>query len=354
MNADVRNTEKQSTTRSAVLPRVAITLGDPAGIGPEIALKAALDPVVRAMCRPILFGDRRALEAHARCCGMSVHIGLVTNARDAEIKSDAVALVHRDQFTGSPLRIGQLAAAHGQSALDSARAAISAALAGEVEAVVAAPQTESAIKLAGIEFDGYPTFVARCTGTPAEDAFLMLCFDREGRETRIVHTTLHVSVRRALDLVTQPRVEHVIRAADAALRRIGIASPRIAVAGLNPHASESGLFGDEEQHIIEPAIAAVKASGIDAAGPFGADTMLYMSGYDAFIVMYHDQGHIAAKALARNRTAGLTIGTPVLFSSVAHGSALDIAGMNQADSGAMVEAIRRLVGGPTPKMMNAE
>ncbi|MGZ5126735.1 MAG: PdxA family dehydrogenase [Burkholderiales bacterium] len=345
----MRNTEKQSTTTSAVLPRVAITLGDPAGIGPEIALKAALDPAVRAMCRPILFGDRRALEAHARCCRMSVRIDSVTNARDAEIKSDAVALVNRDQFTRSPLRIGQLAAAHGESALDSARAAISAAMTGEVEAVVAAPQTESAIKLTGIEFDGYPTFVARCTGTPAEHAFLMLCFDRDRRETRIVHTTLHVSLRRALDLVTQPRVEHVIRATDTALRRIGIASPRIAVAGLNPHASESGLFGDEEEHIIGPAIAAAKASGIDAAGPFGADTMLHLPGYDAYIVMYHDQGHIAAKAMARNRTAGLTIGTPVLFSSVAHGSALDIAGKNQADSSAMVEAIRRLVGGATSK-----
>jgi 4-hydroxythreonine-4-phosphate dehydrogenase len=349
MNAEVRHTEKRSTARSAVLPRVAIALGDPAGIGPEIALKAALDPVVRAMCRPVLFGDRRALEAHARCCGMSVRIESITNARDVQINCDDIALVNRDQFAEGQLRLGQLAAAHGESALDSARAAISAALAGEVEAVVAAPQTESAIKLTGIEFDGYPTFVARCTGTPAEDAFLMLCFDREGRETRIVHTTLHVSLRRALDLVTQPRVEHVIRAADAALRRIGIASPRISVAGVNPHASESGLFGDEEEHIIAPAIAAVKASGIDAAGPFGADTMLHMSGYDAFIVMYHDQGHIAAKAMARNRTAGLTIGTPVLFSSVAHGSALDIAGKNQADSSAMVEAIRRLVGGTLQK-----
>jgi 4-hydroxythreonine-4-phosphate dehydrogenase len=326
------------------LPRIAIALGDPAGIGPEIALKAALDPDVRALCIPILFGDRSVVDAHAKACGISPAIESITRASLAAPNRGAIALVHLEQFRETELRIGQLTAAHGQSALDSARAAIEAALAGQVTAVVAAPQTESAIKLTGVEFDGYPTFVARCTRTPAEDAFLMLCFDHHGREMRIAHTTLHVSLRRVLDLVTQSRVEHVIRVADAALRRIGIALPRIAVAGLNPHASEEGLFGDDEARIIEPAIAASNKVGIQAEGPFGADTMMQKAGYDAYVVMYHDQGHIAAKAMARNRTAGLTIGTPVLFSSVAHGSGLDIAGKNQADPRAMIEAIRRLVG----------
>lgn len=335
------------------LPRIAIALGDPAGIGPEIALKAALDPEVQAMCRPVLFGDRRVLQAHASACRLEPEIHSVTRASDADMRdresagrasAQRVTLVERDQFGEHRLRLGEIAAAHGRSALDSARAAIEAALAGQVDAVVAAPQTESAIKLAGTEFDGYPTFVARCTGTPIEDAFLMLCFERDQREMRIVHTTLHVSLRRALELVTRERVLQVIRATAAALRRIGVTTPRIAVAGVNPHASEGGMFGDDEAQIIEPAIAEAKTQGIAAEGPFGADTMIHKPGYDACIVMYHDQGHIAAKALARNRTAGLTIGTPVLFSSVAHGSALDIAGKNQADAGAMVEAIRRLAG----------
>lgn len=326
------------------LPRIAVALGDPAGIGPEIALKAALDPRVRAMCIPVLFGDRSVVDAHANACGISVAVESMERASDAVPHRGAVALVDLGQFGEKRLRIGELAAAHGESALDSARAAIEAALAGQVAAVVAAPQTESAIKLTGVEFDGYPTFVARCTSTAAEDAFLMLCFDHHGREMRIVHTTLHVSLRRVLELVTQSRVEHVIRVADAALRRMGVAAPRIAVAGLNPHASEDGLFGDDEARIIEPAIAASNKGGIQAEGPFGADTMVQKPGYDAYVVMYHDQGHIAAKAMARNRTAGLTIGTPVLFSSVAHGSALDIAGKNRADPGAMVEAIRRVVG----------
>jgi 4-hydroxy-L-threonine phosphate dehydrogenase PdxA len=314
------------------LPRIALALGDPAGIGPEIALKAALDPQVRALCRPVLYGDRGVLETHAAACGL--------NCND-------IALIERPQFKPGELKIGELAAQHGSAALDSARAAIDAALRGEVDAVVAAPMTETAIKMAGIEFDGYPSFVARCTNTPVEDAFLMICFDRPGddrRELRIVHTTLHVSLRRAIELVTRERVLHSIRAAHAALKRIGIQTPRIAVSGLNPHASEGGMFGDDERLVIEPAIADAKAQGIHADGPFGADTIFHKSGYDACVVMTHDQGHVAAKSLAMDRTAGLTIGTPILFSSVAHGSAYDIAGRNKASPRAVIEALRRLAG----------
>jgi 4-hydroxy-L-threonine phosphate dehydrogenase PdxA len=168
----------------------------------------------------------------------------------------------------------------------------------------------------------------------------MLCFDR----TRIVHATLHVSLSRAIALLTRERVGKVIAAADAALRRLGVAAPRLAVAGLNPHAGEHGLFGEEEITAIAPAIEAARRAGIAAEGPFGCDTMFHRQAYDAFIVMYHDQGHIAAKLQAANRTAGLTIGTPVLFSSVAHGSALDIAGQNHAKPDALIEAIERVAG----------
>ena len=325
------------------LPRIAIALGDPAGIGPEIALKAALDAGVRAICRPILFGDRGVLETHARACGLTPRIHSVATAMD-RVNSDVTALVERTQFKAGELHIGELAAAHGLAALDSGRAAIEAALRHEVDAVVAAPMTETAIKMAGIEFDGYPSFVARCTNTPIEDAFLMICFEREGREMRIVHTTLHVSLRHAIELVTRERVLHSIKAAHTALKRIGVASPRIAVSGLNPHASEGGLFGDDERLIIAPAITDAQALAMDADGPFGADTIFHKPGYDACVVMTHDQGHVAAKSLAIDRTAGLTIGTPILFSSVAHGSAYDIAGQNKASPRAVIEAIRRLAG----------
>lgn len=322
------------------LPRVAIALGDPAGIGPEIALKAALDARVREIARPVLFGDPRAVEAHAKACGIAAPLDAFTDAARVEWRAGRVPIVARDHFSGEPLELGTMKAAHGRAALDAAATAIAAAMEKRVEAVVAAPQTETAIKAAGVEFDGYPSFVARCTHTPIEDAFLMLCFDA----TRIVHTTLHVSLRRAIDLVTRERVEGVIRATHDTLRKIGIATPRIAVSGLNPHAGEDGLFGDEEETTIAPAIEASRARGIAVEGPFGADTMLLKRGYDAFVVMVHDQGHIAAKLTATNRTAGLTIGTPILFSSVAHGSALDIAGRNLANHAAVIEAIERLVG----------
>jgi 4-hydroxythreonine-4-phosphate dehydrogenase len=324
------------------LPRVAIALGDPAGIGPEIALKAALDARVAAVARPLLVGDFGALKTHAAACGLPLPIDTFTDAAEVEWRAGRVPLLARAHFTNAPLELGQVRPQHGRAALDAAGAAIRAARDGHVEAVVAAPQTETAIHLTGIAFDGYPGLVARATGTPEEDAFLMLCFDRGGVETRIVHVTLHVSLRRAIDLVTAERVARAIDAAHATLARIGVAAPRVAVAGLNPHAGEDGLFGDEEQAVIAPAVVAARARGIDTAGPFGCDTMFARADIDAFVVMFHDQGHIAAKLLAPHRTAGLTIGTPVLFSSVAHGSALDIAGRNRAEHAAMVEAILRL------------
>ena len=166
----------------------------------------------------------------------------------------------------------------------------------------------------------------------------MLCFDH----TRIVHCTLHQSVKTAIAMITRERVLGVLTAAQRALEQLGIADPKIAVSGLNPHAGEGGLFGREEIEIITPAITTAVAQGIAAAGPFGADILFHKSGFDAYVVMLHDQGHIAAKLLAPSSTAALTIGSPILFSSVAHGSAHDIAGKGIANPEAMVGALLRL------------
>jgi 4-hydroxythreonine-4-phosphate dehydrogenase len=320
------------------LPRIAIATGDPAGIGPEIALKAALDKRVTAVARPLLVGDPAAVELHAKAAGLAPRLDVIAKAAEADWSDGALNLLDGREGTNAPVEFGKVDASYGRASLAAARRAIKAALADEVEAVVAAPQTERSIAAAGISFDGYPSFVARETGTPVADVFLMICFD----DKRIVHATLHVSVREALALITRERVEHVIAVTDASLKKLGIARPKIFVSGLNPHAGEEGLFGRDEIEIIAPAIARAAAGGIDVSGPFGADIMFRKQGSDAFIVMLHDQGHIAAKLMAFNRTAGLSIGSPILFSSVAHGSAHDIAGKGIADPGAMIEAITRL------------
>ena len=204
---------------------------------------------------------------------------------------------------------------------------------------MAAPHTEAAIHAAGVEFDGYPSFVARAAGLPPGDGILMLCFEHAGREIRIAHVTLHASVRRCLAMITEERVLKTLRAVDITLKKLGCEKPEIAVSGVNPHAS-----GDEEERLIIPALEAARRDGMRVDGPIGADTLLQRTRCDAYVVMLHDQGHVAAKLLAPNRAAALTIGTPVLFSSVGHGAALDIAGQGRANPRAMVEAITRLVG----------
>ncbi|HEY7998792.1 MAG TPA: 4-hydroxythreonine-4-phosphate dehydrogenase PdxA [Pseudolabrys sp.] len=320
------------------LPRIAIATGDPAGIGPEIAFKTALDARVKVLCRPLLVGDPAVVGLHAKAAGLTPNLHVIGKASDADWSNGAVNLLDASEGTNMPVKIGTVDAAYGRASLAAARRAIDAALKGDVEAVVAAPQTERSIAAAGIAFDGYPSFVARETGTPVNDVYLMICFD----DVRIAHATLHISVREALELITKESVERVIRVTDAALKKLGVAKPKIFVSGLNPHAGEEGLFGSEEIDVIIPAIARSAQSGIEVSGPFGADTMFRKKGCDAFIVMLHDQGHIAAKLQAFNRTAGLSIGSPILFSSVAHGSAHDIAGKGIADPGAVIEAVSRL------------
>lgn len=318
------------------LPRIAIAIGDPAGIGPEISLKAALDPQVQQMCRPLVVGDPMVLEQHARAAGIMPRFHIVAAA--ADWVDDAVNVLAVPMPERAEVRFGTSCAAYGRAALASCSRAIRAALDGHVDAVVAAPQNQASIAAASVPFDGHPTFVARETGMNPHDVFLMLWFGN----TRIVHCTLHVSVAAALALITRDRVGRAIRATNAALRRFGIAAPKILVSGLNPHAGEGGLFGREEIEIIAPAIAAAREAGIDVVGPFGCDTMLHETGVDAFVVMLHDQGHIAAKLRAPNRAAAFAIGSPILFSSVAHGSAFDIAGKGVASPAAMIEAITRL------------
>ncbi len=322
------------------IPHIAIATGDPAGIGPEISLKAALDTRVRQMCHPSVVGDPAVLAQHAMAAGISAPFRVVARPDDADWTDGSITVLAAPMPEPADVKFGTNGAAYGRAMLASCSRAIRAALDGDVDAVVAAPQNQTSIAAAGIAFDGHPTFVARETGMAAHDVFMMLWFG----DTRIVHCTLHVSVAAALALITADHVARAIRATDTALRRLGIAAPKIFVSGVNPHAGEGGLFGREEIEIIGPAITTAREAGIDVAGPFGCDTMFQQRGADAYLVMLHDQGHIAAKLQAPNQAAAFAIGSPILFSSVAHGSAFDIAGRGVASPAALIEAITRLAG----------
>lgn len=310
-------------------PSLALALGDPNGIGPEIVLRAALDFDIRAAAKLILVGDWPVIDATARRLGFGLELR-------ALIENGHLALEQVN--TGVSLQPGTIAADAGRATVDYATRAIALAAAGTAEAVVAGPHNETAVAQAGIAFSGYPGLLATATGTDPAKVFLMLV----SRRFRIVHVTLHIGLRAALESITRDRVLDAARAAHRALRQIGIAAPRLAACGINPHAGENGLFGTEDETIVVPALATARAEGIAIDGPTGADLLLAAGGYDAYLAMYHDQGHIPIKLEGRNNSFGLSIGAPVLLSTVAHGSAHDIAGTGRADATAFKTTIRQM------------
>ena len=311
-------------------PRIAVPLGDPNGIGPEIALKAALDADLRAAAHLTLVGDPAVIEACARQLGSAHELR-------ALLDSAAVALEPVVSLAQPP-QPGVVSADAGRATIAYAKRAIALVRGGEAEAVVAGPHNETAVARAGIPFSGYPGLLAEATGTHSGKVFLMLV----SRRLRIVHVTLHIGLRAALDSITSARVLDAARAAHTALKTLGIAAPRIAACGINPHAGEGGLFGTEDDTIVRPAVTAARGEGIDIEGPGGADMLLAEGRHDAYLAMYHDQGHIPIKLKGRGNSFGISIGAPVLLSTVAHGSAHDIAGTGKADATAFKTTIRQM------------
>lgn len=318
--------------------RIAVSIGDPAGIGCEVALKALAAPRIRDRCAAVLVGDGRLIERCNRDFGIGLPLRVVDAPEELRLSGEEVEALHVSALDLDAFRFGVVAASNGRALIAYAETAIRLALSGLVDCVVAAPQNQSSVNAAGIRFDGYPGLLARVTGTAEDDIFLMATSERFW----ITHVTLHLAVREAVERVRRPRVRQAIAATDKALRMMGIAVPRLAVSGLNPHASENGLFGREESDEIAPAVADARAAGIDVRGPFAADVMLARGGYDAYIVMLHDQGHVAVKL--QKGSAGFSIGAPVLLASVAHGSAHDIAGKGVADPASLINAIRWSIG----------
>lgn len=321
-------------------PRVGISIGDPAGIGPEIALKAAADTRARAACRPVLIGSARELRRQADHFGLSCDYSILTEsafAQDAPGATTDGPLICDTGDEGAAVEWGTLSAAAGRAAIAAIETGVRLTLGRQLDALATAPINKEALKLAGSPFPGHTEMLAALTG--ARD--VLMCFF--AGNLRVFLLTIHVSLADAIRLITKERVETALCLADRELRRFGIRRPRIAVAGLNPHAGEHGLFGLEEAREMAPAIAACRDQhNIEVSGPFPADTLFVRAArgeFDAVAACYHDQGLIAVKCLAFGEAVNVTLGLPIIRTSVDHGTAFDIAGRGVANHQSLVEAI---------------
>lgn len=318
-----------------MLPRIAITIGDPAGIGPEIVVKALLQPAVREVCRPVAVGSRLMLEDAALFCGRTLSV----TAFDRDRQEDgSVEVADLENVDPSGIKRGIVSAAAGHAAYGAIERAARMALAGEVDAISTAPINKEAISSAGYGNVGHTELLAHLCGVPSDSVAMMLASSR----LRVVHVTTHVPMVRAIELLTVDRISTTARLAAVATRQIIRREPRVAIAGLNSHAGEHGLFGHEEQKVIEPAIDRLRSEGLDVVGPVSPDTVFLFAvqgRYDVVVAMYHDQGHIPSKLLGFDDTVNVTLGLPIIRTSVDHGTAFDIAGKCQANEANLVAAI---------------
>jgi 4-hydroxythreonine-4-phosphate dehydrogenase len=311
---------------------IALTIGDPNGIGPEIAVKAAANLLGNAELRVVLVGDEHVIRHYGALCAAGVKF----HDFAAGPPKDAILIRPVDALPTALFRPGRIDAAAGRSMVAYVEAAIGLIREREADAIVGCPHNETAVNAAGIPFSGYPSLIARLTGTPEDKVFMMLV----GGGLRILHATLHERIHHALARLTPDLIEEAGLACAATLRQLGVANPRIGVFSINPHAGENGLFGDDDDRITAPAVARLRRAGVLAEGPVGADIILGRKDIDGFVAIYHDQGHIAVKLLAGHNISALTVGAGVLFSSVGHGSAFDIAGQNKADPAAVLRTLR--------------
>lgn len=316
------------------MTKTAITMGDAAGVGPEIILKAMkAQPRYRERC--VVYGAAAVLRHYNEKWRLGLTIREIASCGEAA--TGCVNVIDPFPIAMEEFTVGQLSARCGDGAYRYLEAAVRDALAGNVSAVVTAPLNKEALHMGGHMFAGHTEILAALTGVKN---YAMLLWSES---LKVIHVSTHVSLRQACDRVTRERVAQVIRLGDQVLKKAGTASPRIAVAGLNPHAGEHGLFGEEEQTQIIPAIEACRAEGIDVTGPEAPDTVFLKGSrgtYDLVVAMYHDQGHIPLKLLDFQKGVNMTVGLPVIRTSVDHGTAFDIAGTGKADEGSLLEALR--------------
>ena len=331
----------------ATLPKVALTLGDVAGIGPEVVVRACADPRVLAACRPVIVGHPEVVRRAIAHCGLKNEVVEFAQP-DEDAPRDQLVCWKPASSSNDVVEVppGHNDARAGRAAYEYLVAAAQAALAKQVAAITTAPLSKAALHLAGKKYPGHTEILAELCGV--RDFGMMLFLPSGGAVKSphglgVVHVTLHTSIRSVPDLITTAGVTQKIELVDGFLRRVGCLSPRVAVCALNPHAGEEGLFGDEESRIIAPAVQAVRDRGhIAVTGPLPADTLFRRAAageFDAVVAMYHDQGHIAFKLIGFQSAVNVTLGLPIIRTSPSHGTAFDIAWQSPADPSGMIEAI---------------
>jgi 4-hydroxythreonine-4-phosphate dehydrogenase len=326
-------------------PIIAITMGDPAGVGPEVVAKALTRDEVWECCRPLVIGDARVLGQAVSLVGASLALRAVADVAGARFDPVAPDVLDLHNVDPAVLQPGRVSATAGRASVAYVERAVELAQSGQADAIVTGPINKAALQAAGIPYIGHTELLAALTGE--ERVTTMLATPGQRAEPvealRVVHVTRHVPLREVAEHITRDRVLETIRLTDAGLRQMGIPRPRLAVAALNPHGGDEGLLGREEIDAIGPAVEAAQAEGIEAHGPIPADSVFFRAirgEFDAVVAMYHDQGHIPIKTHGFERSLTVTLGLPIVRTSVDHGTAFDIAWKGVAHEESMVEAIR--------------
>lgn len=318
-------------------PVIAIPMGDPAGIGPEIVIRAMVNCQVSSQTSCVVIGDKSVIEQAMTFPRMpQVELNIITDPAEGRYTEGVLNLIDLHNVNVGDLKIGKVSGMCGQAAYQYIEEAIRMAMSGKADAVTTTPINKESLRAGGIPYIGHTEIFGALTGT--EDPLTMF----EVRNMRVFFLSRHVSLREACDAVVKERIVDYVRRCTEALRKLGVDHGSMAIAGLNPHSGEHGLFGNEEVREVIPAVDELKGMGYDVEGPVGADSVFHLAlqgKYNSVLSLYHDQGHIATKTLDFYRTISVTAGMPILRTSVDHGTAFDVAGKGVASSVSMEEAI---------------
>ena len=317
-------------------PYIGVPMGDPAGIGPEIVVKALADEKIHNVCKAVVIGDEKTLKQAMKFTNIQLDINIIENVEDGNYVNGVLNLIDLKNVDIDNLKIGEVQGMAGIAAFEYIKKSIELALEKKVDAIATTPINKEALKAGNVNYIGHTEILADLTNT--DDPLTMF----EVFDLRVFFLSRHVSLKKACEMVTKDRVFDYIKRSVKALERLGLKNPKLAVAGLNPHSGEHGLFGSEEVDEIVPAIELAQKEGIDVMGPVPADSVFHFGlkgSYDAVLSLFHDQGHIATKMVDFERTISITNNMPFLRTSVDHGTAFNIAGTGKASAVSMIEAI---------------